>query len=382
MNNEEKNTPMEEAVGENSTTKKKTGVRSASKKTSGSNSKTTAENSVLDCSDREENIITEYAPEDVIPGNDVIEEALSPDASEAEGSTLDLDAAPADEADFPGDDATADDAQEGKDVTEDAPALQDEADLAGDEIEEYEFPVAVSKEEDEQKEDNAANVKEAVHPVSTTENENSKIGNRSEKKKTRTIDSVFDFIELFVFTLAAVLIITSFFFRHSIVDGPSMMGTLQDGETLIISDFLYTPKVGDIIVCEDYTTTLKKPIVKRVIATEGQTIRITRDAVYIDCDPFDPGSDPLDEPYVYISDSRYSYFNPIGGTAPMPAMTRVDTEDGTYYELTVPEGEIFVMGDHRNNSTDSRTIGTVSVDSVLGRVIVRVYPFSAFGKVE
>lgn len=219
-------------------------------------------------------------------------------------------------------------------------------------------------------------------PTRTAPEDNTSANEVKSGKKARTVDSVFDFIELFVFTLAAVLIITSFFFRHSIVDGPSMMGTLQDGETLIISDFMYTPKAGDIIVCEDYTTALKKPIVKRVIATEGQTIRITKDAIYIDCDPFAPGAEPLDEPYAYISDSRYSYFNPIGGTAPMPAMTRVDTVRGTYYELTVPEGEVFVMGDHRNNSTDSRTIGTVSEDSVLGRVLFRVYPFSEFGKVE
>lgn len=177
-------------------------------------------------------------------------------------------------------------------------------------------------------------------------------------EKPRRIDSRFDLVELFVFTLLAVMIVTSFFFRHSIVDGESMEGTLHAGEHLIISDFLYTPKRGDIVVCEDYTTPIKKPIVKRVIAIEGDTVRITENGeVYVNDKLLDESA------YVYIDDPYYAH-EPLS--------------------LTVEKGEIFVMGDHRNQSTDSRNeaVGTLSVDSVIGKVLLRFYPFSQFGAVK
>ena len=152
----------------------------------------------------------------------------------------------------------------------------------------------------------------------------------------RRIDGIFDILEMFVFALAFVLIAMAFCFRHSVVDGPSMMDTLQDGEHLIISSLFYTPKQGDIVVVqdaskEDVNRNLAKPIVKRVIATEGQTVKIYYDTqseknvVYVD-------GILLDEPYVYIDESNYQYHS---------------------LETTVPEGCVFLMGDHRNNSTDS-----------------------------
>ena len=163
----------------------------------------------------------------------------------------------------------------------------------------------------------------------------------------RPMDARFDFLELCIFTLVIVLVITTFFFRHSIVDGASMEQTLYDGDRLILSSFLYTPEVGDIIVCEDYSTALRKPIVKRVIATAGQTVEIYDGrTVYVD-------GVLVDDSYVYI-----------------------DRPDNTpYLKHTVAEGHIFVMGDHRNASTDSRDIGDVSLDSVIGKVVMRIYPF-------
>ncbi|MBE6644561.1 MAG: signal peptidase I [Ruminococcaceae bacterium] len=175
-------------------------------------------------------------------------------------------------------------------------------------------------------------------------------------KKPRRIDGRFDFVELFVFTLLAVMIITTFFFRHSIVEGSSMENTLHSGEHLIISDFFYTPKRGDIIVCEDYTTEIRNPIVKRVIAIEGDRVTVSpTGAVTIN-------GEPLVEDYVYVD----AWFE-------RPPV-----------DLVVPKGEIFVMGDHRNASKDSREIGTISVDSVLGKVLLRFYPFTKekFGPVK
>jgi signal peptidase I len=171
-------------------------------------------------------------------------------------------------------------------------------------------------------------------------------------EKPRMIDSIFDFVELFVFTLLAVMVLTSFFFRNSIVDGDSMNGTLKDGEHLIISDVFYTPERGDIIVFEDFTIDTTAPLVKRVIAVSGDMIRVTGGKVYVN-------EELVTEDYVSSLESRKD----------VPLMT-------------VPEGEVFVMGDNRGDSHDSRDFGTVSEDSILGKVILRFYPFDKFGKVE
>ena len=176
-------------------------------------------------------------------------------------------------------------------------------------------------------------------------------------KKPRIIDSVFDFVELFVFTLAAVLIITGFLFKHTTVDGESMVGTLANGEHLIISDVFYTPKRGDIIVFQDLELTDGKPWVKRVIGIAGDVVTIDEDGhVLVN------GTPPPEEEYAYFDSSR---------NYDLGAMT-----------ITVPEGEVFVMGDNRYNSKDSRSVGTIKVDSILGKVLLRFYPFDKFGAVD
>lgn len=185
-----------------------------------------------------------------------------------------------------------------------------------------------------------------------------------EPERSRKVDSLFDFIEIFVFTLAAVFIITSFFFRYSIVDGPSMQNTLQDGDKLLLSNFMYEPEYKDVVVL--YSDELDKVIVKRVIATEGQRIKITSTDVFVD-------GVKLDEPYVYTDD----YKNIFGSKAEYKYLP-----EGEVFEMTVPEGEIFVMGDHRNLSEDSRSIGTISEEAIIGKVILRFAPFDSFGKLD
>lgn len=217
-------------------------------------------------------------------------------------------------------------------------------------------------------------------PSPTEENGDSEDGKKNAKR--RMIDTVFDFVELFVFTLVTVLVITSFFVRQSVVDGVSMQNTLHGGDNLLISDFMYEPKAGDIIVCEDFSK-FNKPIVKRVIATEGQTVRFTADTVYVD-------GVALDEPYVYLSnpaafsylDSFAFYYNLRDDFWAKDEKYGLNYVEDAYYEITVPEGELFVMGDHRDMSEDSRARGTMKVDSVLGKVLIRFYPFDLFGAVE
>lgn len=174
-------------------------------------------------------------------------------------------------------------------------------------------------------------------------------------EKPRRIDRRFDFVELFVFTLAVIMVLTTFVFRHSIVEGSSMEQTLYEGEHLIISDLFYTPKAGDIVVCEDYSTGHYKPLIKRVIATEGQTVATDQwGNVYVD-------GKRIKEDYVYVNGHD---------------------EFAVPNEWVIPEGEVFVLGDHRNLSSDSRSFGTVSEDSILGKVILRIYPFDRFGPID
>ncbi len=174
----------------------------------------------------------------------------------------------------------------------------------------------------------------------------------------RIIDTVFDFLELFIFTLVAVMVLTTFLFRHSVVEGDSMNNTLEDGDHLIIWDAFYTPDRYDIIVFEDYSTSLKKAVVKRVIGLPGETVEIKKNsdgsfAVYVD-------GEYIEEDYAY-HDIRY--FSPNTGV------------------WTLGEDEIFVMGDNRYNSTDSRDagVGPINIDSVLGKVVLRFFPFNKFG---
>ena len=176
-------------------------------------------------------------------------------------------------------------------------------------------------------------------------------------EKPRKIDNVFEIVELFIVTLVCVMVVTSIFFRHSVVDGSSMQNTLQDGDHLIISSFLYTPDYGDIVVFEDTESSMRKALVKRVIALPGDTVEIKRDgSVYVN-------GELLNEDYVFIDEYISNY---------------VDEEN----IWTVGEGEVFVLGDHRNVSADSRKFGTIDADTILGKAVLRFFPFSEFGIVK
>lgn len=176
-----------------------------------------------------------------------------------------------------------------------------------------------------------------------------------EKKKKREGD-LFDWLQCIVTALVACVLIFVFIGRTIGVVGSSMVPTLEQGDRLIISKLFYTPQQGDIVVLQkdsfaDY------PLIKRVIATEGQTVDIDFDAgvVYVD-------GVALDEPY----------------TAE-PTVVREDFDE----PVTVPEGCIFVMGDNRNRSTDSRTdsIGCVDTRLIMGKALLRLTPLSKFGTI-
>ena len=184
---------------------------------------------------------------------------------------------------------------------------------------------------------------------------------RSENPTQKILKNIFDFVELFTIAACAILLVFTLFARLTVVEGGSMENTLQEGQRLVISEFMYTPKNGDIVVIQSPEVLGGKAIVKRVIATEGQTVEIRRDGVY-----------------VYDADGSGGKLEESNGSLGY----KVYTVPGYHYQTQtfhVGKGEVFVMGDHRDVSEDSRKFGCVDERCILGKAYLRISPFSEFG---
>lgn len=182
--------------------------------------------------------------------------------------------------------------------------------------------------------------------------EETEVLTHQEKEDSDPRKSVLLYLHDIVYLMAGMILILLLFFRIAVVSGSSMYNTLVDGDhLLLLGNVFYTsPKQGDIIVASKASFENGTPIVKRVITTEGQTVDIDfeKGIVYVD-------GVALEEPYTY---------------------TPTNHDEGVSFPLTVDAGCVFVMGDNRNISKDSRNpeIGLIDTREILGKAIFLLIP--------
>ena len=177
---------------------------------------------------------------------------------------------------------------------------------------------------------------------------------RSREKRSRQLAApAYDWISAMIVALTVLVLLFTFCFRIVGVDGESMVPSLNDGDRLVLVSAGHTYTAGDVVVVDRYT---KEPLIKRVIAVAGDTINIRPDYTVI------LNGQVLDEPYIQGSTVLRDFSGP----------------------LTIPEGYLFVMGDNRSVSLDSRSaeVGLVSVKDVVGVARLRIWPLKQFGAIR
>ena len=173
---------------------------------------------------------------------------------------------------------------------------------------------------------------------------------KKQPKNSKTVSNIYDIVSVIVSAVAVIAIVFTFVTRVLVVSGASMNPTLNNGDTVAISSLKRSFDYGDIVIVAQ-PNAMHKTLIKRVIAVGGQTVDIDfyKGTVSVN-------GQVLDEPYVNTP-TNLSY-------------------DMTF-PVTVPEGKLFVLGDNRNDSLDSRStdIGFINENKVLGKVVFRFYPF-------
>ncbi len=199
------------------------------------------------------------------------------------------------------------------------------------------------------------------------EQQTAELKEETSQKPKNFLGDFMEICESVITSIFVVLLIFTFVCRPVTVDGTSMNPTLEHEDKLLMTTFFYTPKFGDIVIVENNESNLfkngsdselfngqglNKRLIKRVIAEGGQTIDIDFENGIVTVD-----GEQLSEDYILAP--TYKDFHAFE------------------YPVTVPEGYVFVMGDNRNGSTDSRSpfVGFVKNEDVIGKAVFRFYPF-------
>lgn len=183
--------------------------------------------------------------------------------------------------------------------------------------------------------------------------------------KRKEKNEIFEWVKALVIAILLAAIIRYFLFAPILVDGLSMMPTLKDQDRMVVNKIAYKigePERFDIVV---FHATEEKDYIKRVIGLPGDTIEYKEDTLYINGTAYE-------EPYLTEYKNQV-----IDGP-----LTEPFTLEEITGETTVPEGEVFVMGDNRRYSKDSRHIGTVEISEILGKTSLVYWPIEDFGLVE
>lgn len=170
------------------------------------------------------------------------------------------------------------------------------------------------------------------------------------------MSGAFDWIRCILFAVAIVVFVLTFVFRLVEVEGSSMDNTLTTGDKVVVTDLFYTPSNGDIVVIS-HGALYDRPIIKRVIATSGQTVKLDYENERIIVDGIE-----ISEPYI-----KESAFCEQYGDNEIPEV--------------IPEGKVFVMGDNRRVSLDSRNtqVGLIDIENIIGKAQFVAFPFDDFG---
>ena len=199
------------------------------------------------------------------------------------------------------------------------------------------------------------------------------------KWKTGWRKELFDWVEAIVIAVVVALVLRNFVLTLALVDGASMENTLSDGDRLYINKLLYTPEKGDIVII-DTDKHPQGPLVKRVIATEGDTIYIdpVTSMVYVNDELIEEGYIKGKTVLPVIKDN----LGIIRGYAGEFAEVFAGNEYSRENPIVVGEDQVFAMGDNRENSSDSRNLGLFTEDEVMGHAVFRFWPINKAGSLD